>query len=36
MIVYAIQNVGGNNNYPDSLNVMVDYHYHGGNRVVTQ
>ena len=28
--------IGGNNNYPNSLNVMVNYHYHGTNRVTTQ
>ena len=26
---------GGNNNSPTSLNVMVNYHYHGENRVIT-
>ena len=28
MIVYVIQKIGGNNNSPNSLNVMVNYHYH--------
>ena len=36
MIEYFIQEIGGNNNSPDSLNVMVNYHYHGENRVITQ
>ena len=35
MIIYIIQKTGGNNNSPNSLNVMVNYHYHGGNRVIT-
>ena len=34
MIVYVIQEIGGNKNSPDSLNVMVNYHYHGENRVI--
>ena len=34
MIIYAIQEIGGNENYPDSLNVMVNYHFHGENRVI--
>ena len=29
MIIYD----GGNKNYPDSINVMVNYHYHSENRV---
>ena len=28
MIIYVIQKNGGNKNFPDSLNVMVNYHYH--------
>ena len=28
MIVYVIQKIGGNENSPNSLNVMVNYHYH--------
>ena len=28
MIVYDMQEIGGNKNSPDSLNVMVNYHYH--------
>ena len=35
MIVYVIQKIGGNENSPDSLNVMVNYHYPGKNRVIT-
>ena len=27
---------GGNDNSPDSLNVMVNYHYHGENSVITR
>ena len=37
MIVYVIRKIGGNENSPNSLNVMVDYHYHGkkhGNHTV--
>ena len=36
MVVYVIQNNGGNENSPDSLNGMVNYHYHGENRVITR
>ena len=35
MIVYVIQEIGDNENSPNSLNVMVNYHYHGENRVIT-
>ena len=35
MIVYVIQKNGGNDNSPDSLNVMVNYDYHGVNKVIT-
>ena len=28
MIVYAKQKIGGNDNYPNYLNVMVNYHCH--------
>ena len=35
MIVYVILEIGGNENYPDYLNVMVNYHNHGENRVIT-
>ena len=36
MIVYVIQKIGGNENSPDSLNVMVNYRYHGENRLITR
>ena len=36
MAVYVIQEIGGNDNSPDSLNVMINYHCHGENRVITQ
>ena len=36
MIVYVIQKIGGNKNSPNSLNVMVNYHYHDENRVITR
>ena len=36
MIIYVIRKIEGNNNSTDSLNVVVDYHYHGRNRVITQ
>ena len=36
MIIYVIFKNGGNNNYPDSLNVMVNYHYHSENRVINR
>ena len=32
--IFYIKN-GGNKNAPDSLNVMVNYHYHSENRVIT-
>ena len=31
-LLYKI--LGGNKNSPYSLNVMVNYHYHGENRVI--
>ena len=31
---YVIFKNGGNENSPDSPNVMVNYHYHGKNRVI--
>ena len=34
MIVYVIQEIGGNENSPDSLKVMVNYRYHSENRVI--
>ena len=36
MDVYVIQNIGGNKNSPDYLNIMANYHYHGENRVIIQ
>ena len=27
--------MGGNKNYPNYLNVIVNYHYHGKYRVIT-
>ena len=36
MIIYVIKIFGGNENSSNSLNVMVNYHYHGKNRVTTQ
>ena len=35
MVIYVIQKNGGNENSPDSLNVMVNYHYHSEKRVIT-
>ena len=35
MIVYVIQKIGGNKNSPDSLKVMVNYHYHVENMLIT-
>ena len=35
MIVYVIEEIVGSENSPDSLNVMVNYHYHSENRVIT-
>ena len=32
MIAYVIQKIGGNENSPDSLNVIENYHYHGESR----
>ena len=36
MIVYVIQEIGGNENYPDSLNIMVNYYYHGENSIISR
>ena len=36
MIAYVIQEIGGNENSPYSLKVMVYCHYHGENRVLTR
>ena len=35
MVIYVIQNNRVNKNSPDSLNIMVNYHYQGENRVIT-
>ena len=35
IIVYVIQKIGGNENSPNYLNVTVNYHYNGKNRVIT-
>ena len=29
IIVYVIQKIGGNENSPISLNIIINYHYHG-------
>ena len=34
-ILYVTLKNGGNDNYPDSLNVMVNYNYHSENRMIT-
>ena len=34
MIVYVIQKFGGNENYPNDLNEMVNYHYEVKTRVI--
>ena len=36
MIIYVIQKNRGDENSPDSINVMLNYHYHSENRVITQ
>ena len=36
IIVYVIPKLGGNKNYPHYLNIMVDYHYYGENRVINR
>ena len=36
MIIYVIRKIGGNDNSPNYLNVMVNYHYHGEKRVITR
>ena len=36
MIFNVIQEIGDNENSPDSLNLMVNYHYQGENRVITR
>ena len=35
MVIYVIQKNGGNKNFLDSLKVMVNYHYHSENSVIT-
>ena len=34
MVVYVIQKIEDNDNYPNSINAMVNYHYHGESRVI--
>ena len=34
MIVYVIKEIGGNENSPYSLKVMINYHYHSENRLI--
>ena len=36
MIVYVLLKIGGNYNSPNSLNVILNYQYHGKNRVNTR
>ena len=36
MIVCDIQIIKGNENSPNSLNVMVNYHYHVENRLISR
>ena len=36
MIVYVIQNNGGNENSPDYLNVILHHPYHSENRVINR
>ena len=36
MIVNVIQEIGGNENSPDFLNILVNYHYHGENGVINR
>ena len=36
MIVYVIQQIGGMDNSPYSLNVVVNYHYHDENMIITR
>ena len=35
MIVYVVQNIGGDDNSTDYINVMVNHHCHGDNRIIT-
>ena len=34
-VVYVIQKIGGNDNSPNPISVMVNYHYHSENMVIT-
>ena len=36
MIVYVIHKIGVNNNSPNSLNIKLNYYYHGKNRLITR
>ena len=36
MMVYVIQNIRYNKNFSIFLNVVVNYHYHDENRIVTR
>ena len=36
MIVYGIRKIRGNENSPNYRNAMVNYYYHGENRLITQ
>ena len=36
IVVYVIQKIGGNKNSTSSLNILVNYHYHGENWVITR
>ena len=29
MVLYVVRKIGDDDNSPDSLNVIVNYHYHG-------
>ena len=35
VIIYVTQKIGGDDNYPNYLNVMENYRYNGENRVLT-
>ena len=36
MIVYILRRIEGNKNSTNFLNVIINYHYHGENKVVTR
>ena len=36
MVINVIQKIRGNENSPDSLNVIVNHRYHGENRIITR